>query len=783
MITGLLMVVTGVSLYAGISHLALGSQRPFNPVHLLFSACCFCSAAISLFANQALQASTGPELLLATRLLISFAGAHYLFVVWFLAEYSRFRPLRWLYLLSAFSLLTIAVNQLLPYSLQFAEMPGIVRKEVWGETYSLPLAAPSPWFALGTVLLVLNLSFGFYALMRARRKQQGRLVLPMMFAVSLLVIGSVQGTGVRLGWIDFIPLGSLSYPAMMIVMSLVLRLELNQRVARVLSVLDHVPASVYAKDLDGRYVLTNNRFKAVHGLNGKRNVIGKTVFDIEPHDRATLWSQHDQMVITSGQVLENEFTQEVEGNVRTFRAVKFPLLDSQGITYGVGGISSDITDLRTADSRIQHLAHYDQLTGLANRVTLEAAFVETLAQAQQQQHGVGVMSVDLDHFKYINDSMGHLLGDQLLVAAAQRVQSMLRPQDLLVRMGGDDFVVLLPHIDAPACARLAEQLLIELAAPYQFDVREFSITASIGVAMYPTDGTDPGTLLSNADIALHQVKRATRNHVLFFDPSMQILTALTLRLSNDLKHALQRNQLTLHYQPQISLEDGRLVGAEALLRWTHPELGHISPAQFIPIAESNGLIVPIGEWVIRTAAMQAREWQIAGLPALLMAVNLSTVQFRHPRFIETVVGILAQSGLAARHLELDLTEAVAMDDPLAAIEVMDALHLHGVQMSIDDFGTGYSSLSYLKRFKVSKLKIDQSFVRDIHNDPDDQAIVTAIINLASSLGMQTIAEGVETAEQRSFLRSQGCGEAQGYFFSRPVPAKEFEVFARSQAAR
>jgi EAL domain-containing protein (putative c-di-GMP-specific phosphodiesterase class I) len=261
---------------------------------------------------------------------------------------------------------------------------------------------------------------------------------------------------------------------------------------------------------------------------------------------------------------------------------------------------------------------------------------------------------------------------------------------------------------------------------------------------------------------------------------MQTATALSLRLLSDLKQALQRNQLTLHYQPQMDLRDGRLVGAEALLRWTHPELGNISPAQFIPIAESSGLIIPIGEWVLRTAALQAKAWLDAGLPPLLMAVNLSAVQFRHVRLIDTVVDILEQTGLPADALELELTEAVAMDDPLGAMAVMDALHQRGVHMSIDDFGTGYSSLSYLKRFKVSKLKIDQSFVRDIHNDPDDQAIVSAIINMARSLGMQTIAEGVETEEQRTFLRANGCGQAQGYLFSRPVPAAAFEAFARGR---
>jgi EAL domain-containing protein (putative c-di-GMP-specific phosphodiesterase class I) len=304
------------------------------------------------------------------------------------------------------------------------------------------------------------------------------------------------------------------------------------------------------------------------------------------------------------------------------------------------------------------------------------------------------------------------------------------------------------------------------------------VTPSIGITLYPEDGQDMETLSKNADAAMYRVKQAGRNNFRFYTQEMQANSARNLQLGNALRHALDRNQLQLHYQPQVSMQDGRIVGAEALLRWRHPELGTISPAEFIPIAEDSGQIIQIGEWVLRSAATQMKTWMDKGLPPMVIAVNLSAVQFRHANLLEMASAILAEAGLSPNHLELELTEAVAMDDPLAAIAVMDKLHELGIRMSIDDFGTGYSSLSHLKRFKVYKLKIDQSFVRDITDDPEDKAIVTAIINMASSLGMHTIAEGVETAAQLAFLRLQGCDEVQGYYFSKPLPADEFEAFAQ-----
>jgi EAL domain-containing protein (putative c-di-GMP-specific phosphodiesterase class I) len=323
---------------------------------------------------------------------------------------------------------------------------------------------------------------------------------------------------------------------------------------------------------------------------------------------------------------------------------------------------------------------------------------------------------------------------------------------------------------------VAEKLLETVAQHCQIEQHELVITPSIGIAMYPDDGEDFDTLSKCADVAMYRAKRDGRNNYRFFTQEMQTHSTRTLQLENALRHALKRDQLYLHYQPQMSLQDGRIIGAEALLRWQHPEFGMVSPAEFIPIAESSGQILQIGEWVLRTAAHQMKSWMDSGLEPMIIGVNLSAVQFRHPNLPELVTQILDSVKLPPQYLELELTEGVAMDDPLGAIAVMDSLHERGIRMSIDDFGTGYSSLSYLKRFRVYKLKIDQSFVRDITDDPEDKAIVSAIISLASSLGLQTIAEGVETEGQLAFLREQGCNEVQGYYFSKPLPAEKFEAF-------
>ncbi|MHB8951061.1 MAG: bifunctional diguanylate cyclase/phosphodiesterase [Rhodoferax sp.] len=457
------------------------------------------------------------------------------------------------------------------------------------------------------------------------------------------------------------------------------------------------------------------------------------------------------------------------------------LRDRAGAIINYVAVATDISQRKGDEEKIRMLADFDALTGLPNRRLLQDRIDTALSQAQRQGESLALMFLDLDRFKNVNDSLGHHAGDQLLMQVAQRLKSVLREQDTVCRVGGDEFVLLCTSTDATGAAHVAQKLHDMTAQRYLVDQQELAISFSIGIALYPDDGDSFAKLSMSADTAMYRAKQAGRNAYRFFTAEMQLESNRQLELENGLRRALDLKQLSLVYQPQVSLQDGRVLGMEALLRWQHPTLGPVSPLEFIPVAEESGLILPIGEWVLRTATRQLRAWLDAGLPTLQLAVNLSAVQFRHANLPELVTQVLLDAGLAPECLELELTESVAMNDPVGAIAVMNDLHQRGVRLSIDDFGTGYSSLSYLKRFRVYKLKIDQSFVQDISTDPDDKAIVVAVIALARSLGFQTIAEGVETQGQLDFLRQQGCDEVQGYFFSRPLPADEFEGFVRRHA--
>ncbi|KQY90298.1 bifunctional diguanylate cyclase/phosphodiesterase [Pelomonas sp. Root1444] len=461
---------------------------------------------------------------------------------------------------------------------------------------------------------------------------------------------------------------------------------------------------------------------------------------------------------------------------------------TEQLSQTVAALELKVAEQQAAEARAQRLAMFDALTGLPNRHLLADRASQAIDIARRGDEPLAVLFLDLDHFKNVNDSLGHRIGDTLLTQLAARLRGAVREQDTVARTGGDEFVLVLPLTDIAGAAHLATKLMALASAPFQVDQQELTVTPSMGIAMFPTDGDDFDMLFKCADAAMYRAKKDGRNAYRFFTSEMQAQSARALQLENALRRALERDQLSLHYQPQFALDadggDGeygaggaaRILGAEALLRWHHPELGWVSPAEFIPIAEATGLILPIGEWVLREALSQLRRWDAAGLPELTMAVNLSAVQFRHDDLPELVARVLGELGMPAERLELELTEGAAMDNPAVAITVMNDLHARGVRLSIDDFGTGYSSLSYLKKFRVGKLKIDQSFVRDLTEDAEDRAIVDAVIRMAGALGLQTLAEGVETAGQLDFLRRHGCEAVQGYLFSRPLPAAAFAEF-------
>jgi diguanylate cyclase (GGDEF)-like protein len=436
---------------------------------------------------------------------------------------------------------------------------------------------------------------------------------------------------------------------------------------------------------------------------------------------------------------------------------------------------------KEAEARIRYLAHFDVLTGLPNRLQLQERATRAFGRARQEGQPLALMLLDLDLFKDINDTLGHGVGDALLVDLARRLRALGGKGDTVARVGGDEFIFLLFGVSEERAASAAQRILDVIAAPYQVEHHELNVSGSIGIAMYPFHGGDFELLSRRADAAMYQIKREGRHGYTFYSMQLEAHKVRGLKITGALRQALARGQFRLVYQPQVSARDGSLVGAEALIRWTHPELGEVPPTEFIPIAEDSGLITSIGEWVLRTAVRQACIWMRSGLPPAVIAVNLSAIQFRHPGFPSQVTTILEEEGLPAEYLELELTESVAMRDPGGAIAIMDALHERGVRMSIDDFGTGYSSLNHLKKFKVYKLKIDRSFVRDICTDVDDRAIVGAVTHMAGSLGLLTIAEGVETPEQLDILKAQGCDELQGYLVSKPLSADQFEAMVRAGA--
>lgn len=441
-------------------------------------------------------------------------------------------------------------------------------------------------------------------------------------------------------------------------------------------------------------------------------------------------------------------------------------------------IGADITERKDAEERIHYLAHYDALTGLPNRLLLRDRFQQALALSDRNQSKMALLSIDLDRFKVINDTLGHQVGDELLRQVVGRLKVSVRASDTISRQGGDEFVIVTQdHSGANMAVSVARSIQDHLAPPFNVDGQEVNVTASIGIALYPDDGRDFDTLIKKCDIAMYHAKESGRATHRFFTDALNVNSADRLKLEVELRHAIERNEFVLHFQPQVALETGRVTGAEALIRWNHPEMGMMPPGRFIPLAEETGLIVAMDNWVLREACRQAKAWANEGLPELTMSVNFSGLQFRQVNLAEQVRTVLEETGLPARYLEVELTESVLIHDVENVLATIARLKALGIRLAIDDFGTGYSSLTYLKRFSVDKLKIDQSFVRG--TTPEDAAIVSAVIQLGQSLNLKTIAEGAETPEQIKGLRDKGCFEVQGYYFSRPLPAEEFVKFVRS----
>jgi len=547
--------------------------------------------------------------------------------------------------------------------------------------------------------------------------------------------------------------------------------DLDEKSARLQAIFNTDPQCIKLLDSDGIIREMNQCGLDLLGVADPHAVIGKSLLDF------ILPQYHESVAAFLQGVLQGNrgaLAFEVfcaDGRQRWVES-HAALFDSP--THGknlILSVTLDITERKQAEEQLSFLAQHDTLTGLPNRLLFTDRLQQTMIEAERHQRLAGVAFLDLDSFKNINDSLGHDIGDVTLVAVAARLREALRPGDTVARLGGDEFAIVLSDIakveDTPM---IAQRILEIFTEPFHVDGREMFISASLGVTLYPMDGSDAETLLRNADTAMYRAKVHGRSTCQFYTAEMTQRANEDMALEGALRHAIAREELLLHYQPIVDLNNGRILGVEALMRWQHPQLGLIPPGRFIPLAEESGLIVPLGTWALRQACEQTRAWRTAGFNDLYVAVNLSSRQFREPDLANSIAQVLTDTGVEGIHLVLELTESMLLTNIENTTQMMQELDAMGVRFAVDDFGTGYSSLSYLKRFPIDVLKIDQSFVRDITTDPDDAAIVRAIITMAHSLGMRVVAEGVETREQLSFLRANSCDAMQGYYFSKPLPA-------------
>lgn len=547
--------------------------------------------------------------------------------------------------------------------------------------------------------------------------------------------------------------------------------DLRESEARLSTILENVGACIYLKNTEGRYLFANQQALDLWGVQ-HGGITGRT--DEAFFDAATVQRirENDRRVLKLGEKVELEETDTIKrtNTTRVFWSVKLPLRREDGSIYALCGISTDITDQKHDREQIHFLTHYDPLTGLPNKELLRERTRLSLEGALRSRRPLSLFCIDLDRFKNINDSLGLDIGDQVLQHLATRLTERLHLNATLCRSGGDEFFLLLPDVGTWEAESLAQDLLADIAQPLDVEDKRFAITASIGVACFPDHGRSFDELNQAADAALFQAKLAGRNTFALFAESMRAKATETLRLETELREAFAQGQLELHYQPQVDIRSERLLGLEALVRWRHPEYGYIPPSRFIPVAEDCGLITELDVWVLRAALSQQAAWRAEGLSVPTVAVNVSATQFYRADFCDVVEALLLEHDIPAHRLDLELTERIAMVHSGSTLATLDRLRQIGVKLSIDDFGTGYSSLGYLKRYPFDKLKIDKSFVDGVADDPEDQAIVMAIIGIARGLGFLTVAEGVETAEQLAFLRMQGCNTYQGYLHSRPQSA-------------
>jgi diguanylate cyclase (GGDEF)-like protein/PAS domain S-box-containing protein len=564
---------------------------------------------------------------------------------------------------------------------------------------------------------------------------------------------------------------------------------LRESEERLQGIVNMTVEAIIAVDRDFRIVLFNPAAQKMFGYTEKE-AIGSSVELLIPGRLHEIHRHHVDHFVDGGRS-RRPMGEAMEVLGLRADGVEFPVEATISRIVRAGNplysvILSDVSARKSNEEQLKFLANYDPLTSLPNRSLFNPRLERALAHAQRFNKGLAVLFLDLDRFKNINDTLGHAAGDGVLREVAARLMACVREIDTVARLGGDEFVILVEQVtDARQAGSVGQKLIRTLAEPLQLGDHECSVTASVGISTYPADGEDAASLLKNADIAMYRAKEQGKNNVQFYTPNMNIHSVQRLTLESGLRRALQREEFLLHYQPKVDIASGRVTGMEALVRWKRPGSGMVSPAEFIPLAEETGLIVAIGEWVLKAACEYTHLWHRggAGMPPLRVAVNLSARQFAQPSLVRDVARILDTTGLQPGALDLEITESMVMGNPEQAIQTLRQLKSMGISLSIDDFGTGYSSLGYLKRFPLDHIKIDRSFIKDIPEDNDDATITRTIIAMAHNLRLKVIAEGVETEAQLNFLREHGCDEMQGYYFSRPLPGNEFNELLKAREGK
>lgn len=772
-----------------IQHWVFAGISANRASHLLFAGMCLSIVLATLFGARILHSTNSVEYLQSLRANIAAALLMVTLFLWFVAEYTGKRPLPVLTAITLFIALLFAVNLSQPYTLQYDRFEGIrALKLPWGEAVALANGHNGPWSYSAIAAVLSIFGYAIYALIDFYRRFPRRSTAWMLAAAALFTACAVEGILVRLSVIHFVVLGPYAFLIMVTVIGTTLTRDMQQQLRaseeNFRAILRNASDGIHVVDSDGNVIEASNTFCDMLGYS-RDEVLAMNVSQWDA--QFTEFNFREQIRKQLAQPVRTEFEarhRRKDGTVFDVEISGFPLeLDGRPVMFNS---SRDITERKASHKKIQHLAFYDQLTDLPNRRLLDDRLTQALSSSARSSHYGALLLIDLDNFKTINDSVGHLSGDMMLKQIANRLCTFVRKGDTVARLGGDEFVVLLSALGEDErgavlqAQAVGEKVRQVLSQPYQLGMREFRSSCSVGIAMFKGSLLSTEELIKHADIAMYQAKNGGRNNLRFFDPEMQADINLRASFESDLHKALQGRQLALYYQIQVD-SSGRPMGAEALIRWIHPERGLVSPAKFIPLAEETGLILPIGQWVLEAACAQLKRWHQDPLTRnLALAINVSSKQFHKADFMEQVQSAVQRHDIDPGLLKIELTESMLLENVEDTIAVMNALKQIGVQFSLDDFGTGYSSLQYLKRLPLDQLKIDQSFVRDIAVDSSDHAIVRTIVAIAQSLNLSVIAEGVETETQRKLLLEIGCRNFQGYLFAKPVPAHDFGTLLEQQ---